>query len=72
MSPQPSATRCDPTRLCSKTPKSPFTKLIVLYGEMTGLVRAVGASYQDVSNAFFQNISHKVLTDKLEKYRLDN
>lgn len=72
MSPQPSAIPSDPAYLCSKTPKSSLTNLIALYGETTGLVRAVGASYQDDTNAFFQNISCKVLTDKLVIYGLDN
>lgn len=72
MSPQPSAIPSAPAHLCSKTPNSSLTNLIALYGEMTGLVRAVGVSYENDSNAFFQDISHEVLIDKLVKYGLDN
>lgn len=57
-----------PTHLCSKTTKSSLTNLVDLYRELTGLMSAVGASYRDDSNAFFQNISHKVLIDKLVRY----
>lgn len=39
---------------------------------MTGSVRAGCASSWDVNNAFFQSISHKVLTHKLVKYVLGN
>lgn len=45
---------------------------MAFYRETIGLMRAVGASYKDFRNYFFQSISHKILMDKLVKYGLDN